>query len=62
MQTNNKPTALAKEMFDFSDSISKVSRTGNLYGKLEILLDFKQFVLEQELKIRKQIKESEERV
>ena len=61
MQTNNKPN-LAEEMFSFNDSLSKISRTGNLYGKLDMILDFKQFVLEQEVKIRKQIKESEERV
>ena len=58
MQTNKK--TISDEMFDTADAIHKVSRTGNLYGKLFAIKDMQIHLQEQENKIKEQI-ESEER-
>jgi len=44
MQTNQKeekPSELATHAFDLSKSFSNMSRIGQLYGKLSMLLDMK---------------------
>ena len=53
MQTNKK--TLADEMFDNANMINKVSRTGNLYGKLFAIKDMQIYLLEEEKKIKEQI-------
>ena len=58
MQTNKK--TLADEMFDSANAIHKVSRSGNLYGKLFAIKDMQMYLLKQEKLIQEQI-ESEER-
>ena len=63
MQTNQKeekPSELATHAFDLSKSFSNMSRIGQLYGKLSMLLDMKIWLLTEEEKLRKQIKENEE--
>ena len=57
MQTNKE---IAKEMFDSARAITKVSRTGTLYGKLFAIKDMQIHLLEQEKLIKDQL-ESEER-
>ena len=57
MQTNKK--TIAQEMFDSADAIHKVSRTGNLYGKLLAIKDMQIHLLKQEKLLQEQI-ESEE--
>ena len=59
MQTNKK--TLADEMFESANAIHKVSRTGNLYGKLLAIKDMQIHLLEQEKKLKEEI-EREERV
>ena len=58
MQTNKK--TISDEMFDSANAIHKVSRTGNLYGKLFAIKDMQMYLLKEENKIKEQI-ESEER-
>ena len=58
MQTNKK--TIADEMFESANAIHKVSRTGQLYGKLLAIKDMQIHLLEQEKKLKEKI-ESEER-
>tara|TARA_R100001530_G_C4244809_1_gene136279 strand:- start:11 stop:196 length:186 start_codon:yes stop_codon:yes gene_type:complete len=56
MQTNKQIT---DEMFDTVSAINKVSRTGNLYGKLFALKDMQIYLQEQVNKIEEEIKKGE---
>ena len=58
MQTNKK--TLADEMFESADAIHKVSRTGNLYGKLLAIKDMQIYLLKQEKLLEANIKTLEE--
>ena len=58
MQTNKK--TIATEMFESASAIHKISRTGQLYGKLIAIKDMQIYLLEQE-KLLKEELESEER-
>ena len=58
MQTNKK--TIAEEMFESANAIHKVSRTGQVYGKLLAIKDMQIHLLEQEKLLQEQI-ESEER-
>ena len=60
MQTNKEPSELANQMFDLSKSFSNMSRVGQLYGKLETLLDMKIWIAGQEKEVREQIRISED--
>ena len=59
MQTNKK--TIADEMFESANAIHKVSRTGQLYGKLLAIKDMQIHLLEQEKMLKEKI-EREERV
>ena len=56
MQTNKQ---IADEMFESANAIHKVSRTGNLYGKLFAIKDMQIYLLEQEKKIKDEIERKE---
>ena len=58
MQTNKK--TIANEMFDTANTINKVSRSGQLYGKLFAIKDMQIYLLKQEKMLKEEI-ESEER-
>ena len=58
MQTNKK-TNIVTEAFDMANSINNVSRTGMLYGKLFAIKDMQIYLLEQENKIKEEIKKGE---
>ena len=58
MQTNKQ---ISDQMFDSVNAITKVSRSGTLYGKLFAIKDMQIHLLEQEKKLKEKI-ESEERV
>jgi len=59
MQTNKK--TIAQEMFDSADAIHKVSRTGNLYGKLLAIKDMQIHLLKQEKLLQEEIEREESR-
>ena len=52
MQTNKE---IVKEMFDSANAIHKVSRTGNLYGKLFAIKDMQIYLLKEEKLINEEI-------
>jgi len=60
MQTNKKPSELSNQLFDVAKSYSDMSRSGQLYGRLNMIMDMKLYLADEEIKVRKQIKESEE--
>ena len=60
MQTNKKPSELSNQLFDVAKSYSNMSRIGQLYGRLNMIMDTKLFLADEEVKVRKQIKENEE--
>ena len=57
MQTNKK--TIADEMFDSVSTIHKVSRTGNLYGKLFAIKDMQIYLLKEENKLKEEIEREE---
>ena len=58
MQTNKEIT---KQMFDSVDTIHKVSRTGQLYGKLLAIKDMQIHLLKQEKLLQDEIEREESR-
>jgi len=59
MQTNKK--TISDEMFDSANAIHKVSRTGNLYGKLFAIKDMQMYLLKQEKLLQDEIEREESR-
>ena len=60
MQRDKKPSELSNQLFDVAKSYSNMSRIGQLYGRLNMIMDTKLFLADEEVKVRKQIKENEE--
>ena len=56
MQTNKQ---ISDELFDSANAINKVSRTGNLYGKLFAIKDMQIHLLEQEKMLKEEIEREE---
>ena len=56
MQTNKE---IAKEMFDSANAITKVSRSGTLYGKLFAIKDMQIYLLKQEKLLKEEIEREE---
>ena len=56
MQTNKE---IVKEVFDSVDTIHKVSRTGQLYGKLLAIKDMQIHLLKQEKLLQDEIEREE---
>ena len=57
MQTNKK--TITDEMFSTATAIHKVSRTGQLYGKLLAIKDMQIHLLEQEKMLKEEIEREE---
>ena len=55
MQTDKKPSAIADTMFELSKSYSNVSRTATLYSRLNMIMDMKIFLADEEKKVREEI-------
>ena len=60
-QENKKPSELAEKTFNLAKSYSYMSNLGQMYGRLNMILDTKLWLADEEIKIRKQIKEREEK-
>ena len=58
MQTNKQ---ISDQMFDSANAIHKVSRTGNLYGKLFAIKDMQIYLLKQEKLLQDEIEREESR-
>ena len=59
MQTNKK--TISDEVFDTANAINKVSRTGNLYGKLFAIKDMQIHLLKEEKLLQDEIEREESR-
>ena len=59
MQTNKK--TIADEMFESVNQIHKVTRTGNLYGKLFAIKDMQIHLLKEEKLLQDEIEREESR-
>ena len=59
MQTDKKPSALSNELFDITKSFSNMSRSGQLYGRLNMIKDTQLYLVKEEVEVKKQIEESE---
>ena len=59
MQTKEKPSDISNIMFDLSKSYSKISQSSSLYARLEMIMDMKIYLANQEKEVREKIKESE---
>ena len=59
MQTDKKPSALSNELFDITKSFSNMSRSGQLYGRLNMIKDMQLYLVKEETEVKKQIEESE---
>ena len=57
MQTNKN--TLADEMFETANAINKVSRSGQLYGKLFAIKDMQIYLLKEENKLKEEIEREE---
>jgi hypothetical protein len=62
METDKKPSELSTQLFDMTKSFSNMSRIGNLYGRLLMIKDMQIFLGEQEVKVKKEIEETESNV
>ena len=57
MQTNNRQEKMqTKEHIDLANSMTKITRTGHLYGKLFALKDMQIHLIKEEKKIKDEIK------
>jgi len=59
MQTKEKTSGIADVMFDLSKSYSKISQSSSLHARLEMILDMKIYLAEQEKEVRIKIQEGE---
>ena len=59
VQIDKKPSELSNQLFDVAKSYSNMSRTGQLYGRLNMLLDMKIWILTEEKKLREEIEINE---
>jgi hypothetical protein len=62
METDKKPSALSTQLFDMTKSFSNMSRTGNLYGRLNMIKDMQIYLAQEEVKVKKEIEETESNV
>ena len=59
MSSEKKPSALSNELFDMSKSFSNMSRSGQLYGRLNMIKDMELYLAKEEVKVKKEIEENE---
>jgi hypothetical protein len=59
MTIDKKPSQEASAVFDVANSYANMSRTGSMYGKLNMLLDMKIWILTEEKKLREEIEINE---
>jgi hypothetical protein len=53
MQSNKKPSELSTQLFDMSKSFSNMSRSGQLYGRLNMIKDMELYLAKEELKVKR---------
>ena len=59
MQTDKKPSELSTHLFEMTKSFSTMSRTGQLYGRLNMIKDMQIYLANEETKVKKEIAEND---
>ena len=59
MSAEKKPSALSNELFDLTKSFSNMSRSGQLYGRLNMIKDMQLYLAKEEIKVKKEIDEND---
>ena len=59
MQTDKKPSELSTQLFDMTKSFSNMSRSGQLYGRLNMIKDMQLYLAKEEIKVKKEIDEND---
>ena len=59
MLEEKKPSELSTQLFDMSKSFSNMSRSGQLYGRLNMIKDMELYLAKEEVKVKKEIEENE---
>ena len=59
MQTNKKPSDFSTHLFEMTKSFSTMSRTGQLYGRLNMIKDMQIYLAKEETKVKKEIEEND---
>jgi hypothetical protein len=62
MSEQKKPSELSNQLFDLTKSFSNMSRSGQLYGRLNMIKDMELYLAKEELKVKKEIEENESNV
>ena len=62
MQTDKKPSELSTQLFDMTKSFSHMSRTGQLYGRLNMIKDMQLYLVKEEVKVKKEIDENDRNI
>ena len=62
MQPDKKPSELSNQLFEMTKSFSNMSRTGQLYGRLNMIKDMELYLAKEEVKVKKEIEENESNV
>ena len=62
MQIDKKPSALSNELFDLTKSFSNMSRSGQLYGRLNMIKDMQLYLVKEEVKVKKEIDENDRNI
>ena len=62
MQIDKKPSALSNELFDLTKSFSNMSRSGQLYGRLNMIKDMQIYLAQEEVKVKKEIDENDRNI
>ena len=55
MQIDKKPSEFATQLFDMTKSFSNMSRSGQLYGRLNMIKDMELYLAKEEVKVKKEI-------
>ena len=59
MQIDKKPSDLSNQLFDMTKSFSNMSRIGSLYGRLNMIKDMQIYLAQEEIKVKKEMEESD---
>ena len=59
MQTDKKPSDFSTHLFEMTKSFSTMSRTGQLYGRLNMIKDMQIYLAQEEIKVKKEIEEND---
>ena len=59
MNADKKPSDFSTHLFEMTKSFSTMSRTGQLYGRLNMIKDMQIYLVKEETKVKKEIEEND---